>query len=598
MDSSAVLTLALTTVAAVLLITDLLRPDVVAILVLVVLGITRTVEPQDLFTGFSGSAVMTLIGISMIGAALHKTGVTLVLSRWMQRKGKNSESALILITFLTAAGLSLFMNNIAVVGILLPAVMTLSRSTKVSPSRLLIPLAYGTILGGMATLFTTSNIIVSGTLKDAGYQPFGVLEFLPIGLPLVVLGAIYMVTAGRKMLPQTKPPGRDQLTFQLGDRLIELYNLKSNLSEIRVLPESPFAEKSIIAGDWRNKIGLTIMGVIRSGQVYLAPKRGDFIHAGDRLIIKGSIEPEKLAEFALESIPVGESRTDVVNQVIKLAEVVIPPHSSLTGKTLRDLNFRDKYHLTVVAIWRSNQPIHTDLANLSLQTGDALLVQGTARRIRLLHEDPDLVLLEEDPDAVLAPGKTYLALGITLVTLIVAAVGIAPVAEVVLAGAILLVVTGCMNMNDAYRSIEWRAIFLIAGMWPLSTAIRDTGLASFGVNSLLSLLGAVAPLWIALALILVAMLLTQFMSGQVAALVAAPLALAAASAAQLDARALSMAVALGCSLAFATPYGHPVNIMVMSPGGYNFRTYTRIGIPLSILSILVILAGLALFWGL
>ncbi|MHB1481030.1 MAG: SLC13 family permease, partial [Bellilinea sp.] len=221
-----------------------------------------------------------------------------------------------------------------------------------------------------------------------------------------------------------------------------------------------------------------------------------------------------------------------------------------------------------------------------------------ARRIQLLHGDPDLILLEEDPDAVLAPGKIYLALGITLLTLVIAAIGVVPVAEVILAGAILLVVTGCMNMNDAYRAIEWKAIFLIAGMWPLSTAIRDTGLASMGVNAILNLMGDVAPLWIALSLILVAMLLTQVMSGQVAALVVAPLALAAAASAQIDARALSMAVALGCSLAFATPYGHPVNIMVMSPGGYNLRTYTRIGIPLTILSILVIMAGLAIFWGL
>lgn len=598
MESSALVTLAITLIAAILLITDVLRPDVVALLVLVTLGVTHTVSTQDLFAGFSGSAVITLIGISMIGAALHKTGVTLILSRWMQRMGKRSEGTLILITFLTAAGLSLFMNNIAVVGILLPAVMALSRATGVTPSRLLLPLAFGDIIGGMATLFTTSNIIVSGTLKDAGYQPFGVLDFLPIGIPLIIVGAVYMVTAGRKMLPHTKPIGRNGISTRLGERLIELYNLKSNLSEIRVLPDSPFAGKTISEGDWRNKIGLTIMGVIRNGQSSLAPRRRDIIHAGDRLIIKGVIDPEKMAHYSLESVPSGETKPEVIDQVIKLAEIVIPPHSSLSGKTIRDINFREKYHLTVISIWRSNQPVHTGLSDLSLQTGDALLVQGTANQIRLLHDDPDLVLLEEDPDAVLAPGKTYLALGITLVTLVIAAIGWIPVAEIVLAGAILLVVTGCMNMNDAYRAIEWKAIFLIAGMWPLSTAIRDTGLASFGVNSMLNLMGDVAPIWIALALILIAMLLTQVMSGQVAALVTAPLAIAAAAASQLDARTLAMAVALGCSLAFITPYGHPVNIMVMSPGGYNFKTYTRIGMPLTILLILVILAGLVIFWGL
>lgn len=598
MNTSAVLTLVLTAIAALMLITDLLRPDIVALIVLVVLGITGIVGPEDLFAGFGGSAVITLIGISMIGAALHKTGVTLVLGRWMQRLGNKNETTLILVTFLTSAALSLFMNNIAVVGILLPAVMTLARSTGVTPSRLLLPLAYGTILGGTATLFTTSNIIVSGSLKDAGYEQFGVLDFLPIGLPLVAVGAIYMITAGRRMLPNTKPAGRNGLLTRLGDRLADLYNLKSNLSEIMVRPESPFAEKTIQAGDWRNKVGMTIIGIIRNGQTHLAPKRSDYIHAGDRLIIQGQVDPAKIIEYSLVSVIGSRTAPEVVNQVIKLAEVIIPPHSTITGKSLRELEFRERYHLTVVAIWRENTPIQTDLTDIPLLTGDALLVQGTARRIRLLHGDPDLILLEEDPDAVLAPGKIFLALGITLVTLVIAAIGVVPVAEVILAGAILLVVTGCMNMNDAYRAIEWKAIFLIAGMWPLSTAIRDTGLASMGVHAILNLMGNVAPLWIALSLILVAMLFTQVMSGQVAALVVAPLALAAAASAQIDARALSMAVALGCSLAFATPYGHPVNIMVMSSGGYNLRTYARIGIPLTILSILVILAGLAIFWGL
>jgi len=289
---------------------------------------------------------------------------------------------------------------------------------------------------------------------------------------------------------------------------------------------------------------------------------------------------------------------NVVNEVIKLAEVIIPPHSSMNGKTLRDLTFREKYHLTVIAVWRGACPVEGPLADLQLQAGDALLVQGTARRIRLLQGDADLVLLEEDPDAILEPGKIYLAVGITLASLVIAATGVVPVPVVILAGAVLLIATGCMNMNDAYRSIEWKVIFLIAGMWPLSTAIRDTGLASLAIHSLLGLLGTISPLWIALALILVAMLMTQVMGGQVAALVVAPLALAAAASIQLDSRALAMAVALGCSLAFPTPYGHPVNVMVMTPGGYNFRTFSRIGIPLTILVILGILAGLFIFWGL
>ena len=598
MDPAALFTLIVTIIAAVLLITEVLRPDLVALLVLIALGLSGTVDPQKVFAGFSGVAVMTLIAISMVGAAMQKTGVTLILSRWMLRVGKKNIPALTLVTFLTAAGLSLMMNNIAVVGIMLPAVMTLTRSSGVSPSKLMLPLAYGTILGGMATLFTTSNIVVSGALRDAGFAPFGVLDFLPIGLPLIVIGAAYMLTIGRKLLPTATTDSHVGLLSQLGERLTNLYDLKRNLTEIIVLPESPLAGKTISAGDWRKKVGLTIIGIIRNGQSYLGPKRSEVVKAGDRLMVHGLIDPNNLIEFHLAVVQGNPTEPNVINEVVKLAEVIIPPHSSVNGKTLRDLNFREKYHLTVIAVWRGTCPVEEPLVDLQLQAGDALLVQGTARRIRLLHGETDLVLLEEDPDAILEPGKIYLAVGIMLASLIIAATEVVPVPVVILAGAVLLVVTGCMNMNDAYRSIEWKVIFLIAGMWPLSTAIRDTGLASIAVNSLLGLLGNISPIWIALAFILVAMLMTQVMGGQVAALVVAPLALAAAASLQLDSRGLAMTVALGCSLAFPTPYGHPVNIMVMSPGGYNFQTFSRIGIPLTILVILGILAGIFIFWGL
>ncbi|MRR29361.1 SLC13 family permease, partial [bacterium] len=333
MDPAALFTLVVTILAAVLLIFEILRPDLVALLVLIALGLSGTVDSQKIFAGFSGPAVMTLIAISMIGAAMHKTGVSLVLSRWMLRVGNKNDTTLTLVTFLTAAGLSLMMNNIAVVGILLPAVMTLTRSTGVAPSKLMLPLAYGTILGGMATLFTTSNMVVSGALRDAGFAPFGVLDFLPIGLPLIIIGAVYMLTVGRKLLPTATTDSHAGLLSQLGARLTDLYNLKSNLAEIIVLPDSPLAGKTISAGDWRKRVGLTIVGIIRHGQSFLGPKRGDIVEAGDRLMVHGLIDPAKLTEFHLTVVQGNPTVPTMVNEVIKLAEVIIPPHSSMNGKT-------------------------------------------------------------------------------------------------------------------------------------------------------------------------------------------------------------------------------------------------------------------------
>ena len=592
----AIFTLILTLVAAVLLISELLRPDLIALIVMVILGLAGIVSPQDTFSGFSGSAVMTLLGISIISEGLHQTGVTHWLGNLMFKLGGRSEATLVLTTMLVSAGLSLFMNNIAAVGVLLPAVMTLSRQTRVPPSRLMMPLAYGTILGGMATLLTTSNIIVSGTLRDAGIKPFDLLDFFPIGAPLVLIGVIYMLSLGRRLLPKENPTSPTEPSQLLRMKLANLYQIQKSLFEIEVLPESPMVDLSILNGRWSNQLGVNVIGITHNSHTYLAPSTDRIIYAGDRLLVQGDVDLERLPRLGLRLAMHSEGTPDIASATTVLAEVVVSPHAGIIGSTLRQLGFRDRYNLNVLGIWRGNKPILTRLADLPLRFGDALLVQGPVERIHVLEQESDLVVLQEDPDAVLKPGKHRRALLITLLTLGVAATGFLPVAIVVMVGAVLMVLSNCISMNDAYHGIEWKAIFLIAGMWPLSIAIRATGLADLTVHSLINLVGQVPPLAIAALLLSLALVLTQLMSGQVACLVLAPLALAAASLVKVDPRGMAMAVALGCSLAFPTPFGHPVNIMVMSPGGYSFRDYLRVGLPLTVLVMAGILVGLKLFW--
>jgi len=592
----AIFTLILTLVAAVLLISELLRPDLIALIVMVILGLVGIVSPQDTFSGFSGSAVMTLLGISIISEGLHQTGVTHWLGNLMFKLGGRSEATLVLTTMLVSAGLSLFMNNIAAVGVLLPAVMTLSRQTRVPPSRLMMPLAYGTVLGGMATLLTTSNIIVSGTLRDAGIKPFDLLDFFPIGAPLVLIGVIYMLSLGRRLLPKENPTSPTEPSQLLRMKLANLYQIQKSLFEIEVLPESPMVDLSILNGRWSNQLGVNVIGITHNSHTYLAPSTDRIIYAGDRLLVQGDVDLERLPRLGLRLAMHSEGTPDIASATTVLAEVVVSPHAGIIGSTLRQLGFRDRYNLNVLGIWRGNKPILTRLADLPLRFGDALLVQGPVERIHVLEQESDLVVLQEDPDAVLKPGKHRRALLITLLTLGVAATGFLPVAIVVMVGAVLMVLSNCISMNDAYHGIEWKAIFLIAGMWPLSIAIRATGLADLTVHSLINLVGQVPPLAIAALLLSLALVLTQLMSGQVACLVLAPLALAAASLVKVDPRGMAMAVALGCSLAFPTPFGHPVNIMVMSPGGYSFRDYLRVGLPLTVLVMAGILVGLKLFW--
>jgi di/tricarboxylate transporter len=589
--------LAITLIAAVLLITEKLRPDLVALSMLVVLGLSGLVTPTQTFAGFSGSAVMTILAISIISGGLHATGVTHWMGKWMRQLGGQSEPRLILVIMLASAALSLLMNNIAAAGVLLPAVMTLSRQTDRPPSRLMMPLAFGTLLGGTATLLTTSNIIVSGALKDAGYIPFGLLDFLPIGLPIVIVGLLYMLLWGRRLLP-SRPSALDDMRQRFGGRsLASLYNLEKNVCYVLVLPGSFVAGQTLQEGQWYQRFGLSAIGVLHQGHLNVAPSRERIIYGGDVVVAQGSPDPEVLRNFGLRlekpTLPL-----KVVDESVVLAEVVLSPHTSLVGSTLKDIHFREKFSLNVLAVWREGNSLVEGISDLPLRFGDALLVQGEAVRLRYLREGRDFIVLEEDPDPVMNPARAKAALVITLLTLTIAAIGWLPVAQVAFAGAILMLLTGCLGMEDAYQSIEWKAIFVIAGMWPLSYAIQSSGLAEMAIDAIANILGQVSPLGMAGILLGFTLLVTQLVGGQVASLILSPLALAAALASGADARGMGMAVALGCSLAFITPFGHPVNVMVMGPGGYSMRDFLRVGAPLTLLVILTILAGLRLFWGL
>jgi di/tricarboxylate transporter len=315
------------------------------------------------------------------------------------------------------------------------------------------------------------------------------------------------------------------------------------------------------------------------------------------VVIRGELDLLDLETLKLESIPPSPTTT-LVDTRYPLVELIITPHSSLLGKTLREINFRVRYGLTVLGIWRQGNPILEQISTIGLQPGDALLVQGAANFVHQIQGESDLILLEEDPDLVPQPKKLALAIGITITTLTLAALDVFPVPLVVLAGAVLLLLTGCMKMNDAIHRIEWKAIFLIAGMWPLTIAIRESGLAANLTEGLLSWLGPIPPLAVAAVFLFLSMLFTQFLSGPVTPIIIIPLALSAAKNYGIDPQPLALAVALGCSLAFITPFSHPVNVMVMNPGGYRFKDFFRVGLPLTVLAFLTILAGLHFIWGL
>jgi di/tricarboxylate transporter len=597
MTAAEILLLVILIVIAILLIQSRVRPDLTALATLAVLGLTGLVSPQEAFSGFASSAVMTILAISIVSEGLHQSGISKFLSQQMFRLGKRNESRLIFVTVISAATLSLFMNNIAAAGVLMPAVIALSRRTRIPPSKLLIPLAFGTILGGMATLLTTSNIIVSDALRTAGYKPFGLLDFLPIGAAVVAGGALYLTTLGRRILPETFPAGQVVRAEALHAELAGLYGLHKHLSELEVLEGSCMSGINIKEGDWARRLGVNILGISRGGHVAFGPHGEEIIRPGDVLLVQGEVVSSEMEICGLKILPRINVPTEVAGDSITLGEAVLSPRATIAGMTLKAIHFRDKYRLNVIAIWREGRPLREGLADIPLRFGDALLVQGSPLQMRLLDDDRDFILLEEDPDAVLQPRKAGRAAAILLMVLGVASVGWLPVAEVSLVGAVLMVLAGCLTMDDAYRSIEWKALFLIAGMWPLGIAIRSTGLAT----SITEALGGIASYGssaLAFALLLGGMGLAQILGSQVTSIVLTPIGLAMAAMVGADPRAIGMAIALSCSLAFLSPLSHPVNVMVMGSGGYSFRDYFRVGGPLTLIVLCLIMLGLKVFWGL
>jgi len=303
MTSQEILLLIILAAVSVLLIQGRIRPDLTGLLALTVLGLTGLVTPQGAFSGFSSSAVITILAISIVSEGLHQSGVTSYLGRQMFRLAKRSESRLVFVTVLTAALLSLFMNNIAAAGVLMPAVIALSRQTRTPPSKLLMPLAFGTILGGMATLLTTSNIIVSDALRVAGYRPFGLLDFLPIGLFVVVGGALYLTFVGRKILPVRFPAGQLMRTERLHAELAGLYGIRKNLSELQVLDGSCMGGINLKEGDWARRLGINIVGISHAGRITFAPRGDEIVRVGDILIVQGEVVPSEVEICGLKILP-------------------------------------------------------------------------------------------------------------------------------------------------------------------------------------------------------------------------------------------------------------------------------------------------------
>lgn len=761
-----------------LFVTERLRVDVVAMLVLGSLALTKLVTPAEALSGFSSPAVITVWAVFILSGGMSRTGVASLIGRQILRLAGTGEVRLMAVIMLTAGVMSAFMNNVGVAALLLPVVMDIARRTGNPPSRLLMPLAFGSLLGGLTTLIgTPPNILISDALRENGLTPFQLFDFAKVGVVVMLVGVAFMALAGRHLLPTrdmakefaraghtdldqvyglrerlvlvrlpagsvlvgktlaesrlgsalgvnvigimrdnktrlspaadtvlrsndgllvagrldrlAELQGRHQLVveqdglsverlasadievaevglsaltpfvgqtlqqigfrrrfrvnvlairrgdalmrtnlqnipLQRGDTLLvqgppvqlevlrdtpdllvskveaaEIYRLHERLLVVRVPPDSALAGKTLADSRLGDAFGLTVLGIVREGAAHLVPEATEELMAGDALLVEG--RPEDLAALnGLKDLEMDRQPPPELSQLeteqVGLAEVVLSPRTTLADQTLRQIHFREKYGLNVLAIWRQGHAYYSNLRDMALRFGDALLLYGPRDKIKVLGSEPDFLVLTEEAQEPLRLNKAPLAALLMAAVLLPVILNWLPISISAVVGATLMVLTGCLTMEEAYRFIEWKAVFLIAGMLPLGIAMQQTGAARFLADGVVASVGGLGPMAVMTGLFILTTLATQVMPNPAVAVLLAPIALSTAHDLGMSPYALMMTVALAASASFLSPVSHPANVLIMGPGGYRFKDYIRVGFPLTLVVLVVTLLVLPIFW--
>ncbi len=774
-----ILLLLIVAAALVLFIDGRLRVDLVGLLVLSALALTGLVNSQEALAGFSSPAVVTVWALFILSTGLTRTGIAHQIGKPLQKLTKGSEAALMVVLMVFASLLSALINTITVAAILLPSTMELARRSGRPPSRLLMPLALGCLLGGPFTgISTPPNILITDALRNAGLEPFAIFDFTPITGMIVAAGIVFMVLIGRFLLPsrsavtdsgtpsspgtsyqldthifttriprnspldgrtlaesrlgsalyltvlalqrkgtlilaprpndllasgdilivhgsleylkrlhasqhlqiQSSDPSLTLLSDRLhmaeasvadgsplinatlaqiglrreycihvialfhpdgeriqnlqqhrlapGDRLViqgEQAALKeiatrglvtslSFLSEndpivqtvggtdllpVRVPSGSVMVDRNLIESRLGNAFGLTVIAMVRDEELICLPSPQETIRAGDLLILQGA--PRDLAVMeGLQNLEISEQSdrlsAELESQQIGVTEVLLSPRTRLANQTLADLLFRERYGISVLAIWRKGRPHRAELQDMPLQFGDALLVYGQRRNLEALARDPDFLVLDEAAAQAPRMEKSRIAVAIMSAVILSAISGMVPISIAALAGASLMVLTGCLSMEEAYRAIEWKVVFLIAGMLPLGAAIENTGVAQMGASALIGAVGDLGPRWVVAALFTVTVIGTQIIPTAALVVLMAPVALSTADTLGISPHLLMMTVAISASSSFASPLSHPAHLLVMGPGGYRFMDYVKVGVPITILALLISVGILPVLW--
>ncbi len=591
-------------IALVLFVLEPVPIDIVAIGVLVALVVLEPwtrVDAETGVSGFANPATVTVLAMFIISEGIRRTGLVNIIGNGIATRYGDSPFKQLLAVLGLSGGTAGFINNTPVVAVMIPMVSTLSKKTGISPSKLLIPVSYAAMLGGMLTLIGTStNILasdISGRLID---HPFSMFEFTQLGLLVLITGVVYLATVGRFLIPER---------IKMDEELIEEFEMTEYLTEVVVTEQSPFVGKTVSQCFSQLDMDASLIQIIRGDLVFTEPLSRKEVNAGDVLVLRTDreslvklIETEGLelapdADVTDETLQAEEEEMEPTPEQ-QLVEIVISPTASVIGETLETLYFRQRYEATVLAIRRGGEIIHTRMDERPLRAGDTLLIQSSESAVTRFINDRDFIVAKELTLPDFRYKRIPIALGIVAAVVGLAALEIVPILISALGGIVAMVATGCVKPNEVYESVDWSVIVLLAGLIPLGVAMERTGGAEWLAAVILVGTDGLSPVLVLALFYLFTALVTNIISNNASVVLMIPVAVEAAVSLGVDPFTFVLAVTFGASTAMLTPIGYQTNLMVYGPGGYKFSDFFIVGAPLQLLLTVVTTAGLVLIWGL
>ena len=568
--------LGLTVCAVVLFVTEKFSTDIVAILVMIVLLVFRVLTPAEGLAGFANTATVTVGAMFVLSAGMFRSGAVNFVGKALGRLARHSSGLMLFVLMVGVGVLSSFLNNTAAVAILIPVVIVVARRAETSPSKLLMPLSFASMFGGMCTVLGTStNILASSIAEQAGLGAFGMFEFTKLGVIFFAVGVAYMMTLGRRLVPDHRGRGDLTTSFGLGDYLTDLVLQTESKSVGHSLASAPLVKE----------LNIDVLQILR-GEDTLRPTPETILREGDVLRIQGDLRTiNELKGRAGVTFGMSMKWRDehLQSTDTRLVEAVVGPSSPLAGKSLAESRLRENYGASVLAIRQHGTLRHGQFENITLMPGDALLIDVPNDQIEHLTQQRVFLVVSRAGIPRFDWPKASKAVAIVVAVVVVAATGLLPIVAAAATGALMMVLSGCVSTEEAYGAIEWNVLFLLAGMLSLGAAMEKTGASTMLANGMIDSVGGLGPLALLAAFFGATMLLTEVMSNNATVALLLPIAITTAQAIDVDPHAFMFAVVFAASSSFMTPVGYQTNTMIYGPGQYRFKDFVRVGAPLNLI---------------